>query len=205
MVKPLSLAGRKFGRLLVVSRGPSTPAGQTRWVCSCDCGGQSLTVGTKLVSGKTRSCGCIGTEVTAARNFKHGQGSRKKRSRAYTAWKEMNRRVKRDPAYAPKGITVCARWATSFENFFEDLGACPDGYELDRLDNSKGYDPTNVRWATEVTQSRNRDFCTTTLEGARAIRADTGTARELAARHGVPKGVVKSIRANRSWREEEKK
>jgi hypothetical protein len=115
----------------------------------------------------------------------------------------MNRRVKRDPAYVPKGITVCERWATSFENFFEDMGACPDGYELDRLDNSKGYDPTNVRWATETTQSRNRDFCTTTIEGARAIRADTGSHRELSIKHGVPKGVVQSIRVNRSWREEE--
>jgi hypothetical protein len=203
MVKPLALAGRKFGRLLAIERGPNNKFGQARWVCLCDCGGQSLTGSTNLVSGKTRSCGCVGAEITAARNFKHGQGSRKKRSRAYTAWKEMNRRVKRDPAYVPKGITVCERWATSFENFFEDLGACPDGYELDRLDNSKGYDPTNVRWATETTQSRNRDFCTTTLEGARAIRADTGSHRELSTRHGVPKGVVKSIRANRSWREEE--
>ena len=57
--------------------------------------------------------------------------------------------------YGGRGITVCARW-NRFENFLADLGTCPDGLMLDRINNEGNYEPGNCRWTTWDQQMRNR-------------------------------------------------
>lgn len=65
--------------------------------------------------------------------------------------------------YKERGIDICARWLPTgrrdnqgFKNFLEDMGECPDGMTLDRIDNTKGYSPDNCRWAGWHTQNANR-------------------------------------------------
>jgi hypothetical protein len=82
-------------------------------------------------------------------------------SRAYGAWYRMLRRCYSEKNtsyknYGGRGITVCDRWRESFDNFYRDMGECPDKYELDRIDPNGNYEPDNCRWADRKTQSRNR-------------------------------------------------
>lgn len=57
--------------------------------------------------------------------------------------------------YIEKGISVDIRWH-DFENFVNDMGYPPDGFTLDRIDNSKGYCKNNCRWASQSEQKINR-------------------------------------------------
>ena len=58
--------------------------------------------------------------------------------------------------YADRGIRVCARWL-GYRNFLADVGRKPSPkHTLDRIDNDKGYEPGNCRWATWKEQRANR-------------------------------------------------
>lgn len=77
----------------------------------------------------------------------------------YQSWQAMKQRCLQPNHahfgnYGGKGITVCERWMT-YDNFVRDMGPRPKGTSLDRLDNAKGYEPSNCRWATKTEQNRN--------------------------------------------------
>ena len=58
MGKYHDLTGLKFGKLTAVSYAGKNRWRQAQWTVSCDCGGTSTVLATKLKSGHTKSCGC---------------------------------------------------------------------------------------------------------------------------------------------------
>ena len=59
--------------------------------------------------------------------------------------------------YGAKGITVCDEWRNDPYQFYIDVGPAPGpNYTLDRIDNTVGYRPGNVRWVTWSEQNKNR-------------------------------------------------
>lgn len=66
--KQVSLIGRTFGRLTVISKAPNKNNNwSTYWNCRCSCGKTSVVHGHKLSSGHTKSCGCLASEKLKAR------------------------------------------------------------------------------------------------------------------------------------------
>ena len=95
----------------------------------------------------------------------------------YSSWRSMMSRCTREDCgsyarYGAKGVSVCDRW-TRFVDFLSDMGARPEGCTLDRIDNERGYDPGNGRWATPAQQFRNSSRFRPTPVGTRFGRLTT--------------------------------
>jgi hypothetical protein len=153
-------AGIRFGRLTGVSlvERDVTKENNHLWLFRCDCGTEKALRIKAVRSGGAQSCGCLFSEMLRERNTTHGLS--RQYPREYVAWKCMRARC-RNPTdsdyadYGGRGIKIVPRW-NSFALFMADMGPCPEGLTLDRLDVNQGYSPGNCRWATAIEQANNK-------------------------------------------------
>lgn len=145
------MIGQKFGRLTIVSAAGKTRQFHPLFRCLCDCGKTVEGVDAyNLKAGKSTSCGC-------KRGESHGMAY----TNTYYVWQAMKARCsnpnnKQWDDYGGRGITVCPEWKNSFLTFASDMGDCPGGYFIDRVDNDKGYSPENCKWVTAMESNSNK-------------------------------------------------
>ena len=177
------LTNSKFGRLTVIKylgQKLNTPRkGKQIWLCKCDCGNYIKAVGDELIRGHTTSCGCKLKE----RCIKNSEKLKKKQKiKTHGAcgldwyknnYKNMLNRIFNKKYHANshylnniQGELIEKSWLDNPWNFYNDIGEKPSkNYTIDRIDPRKGYVKGNVRWATKLTQSRNRFFYSSSNKG----------------------------------------
>lgn len=164
------LTGSRYGKLVVISLSQKRSKwGETIWNCLCDCGNLKEIVGRSLTRGKTKSCGCLCVEKAKQTHTKHAKSA----SGSYATWEAMIQRCKNPNSsnyknYGGRGIDVCEDWL-QFEKFYEDMGDRPEGYSIDRIDNTKSYSKNNCRWATKQQQSFNTFLNINNTSGTRGV------------------------------------
>lgn len=165
MGKFIDITGQKFHRLEVIRVHRRSQNGtDTLWWCKCKCGKELAVRSYCLRKNRTRSCGCYQPEAAARSNTTHGHTKDGQVSAAYSSWAAMIDRCTNpnNPQYhnyGERGIAVYQEWLESFDAFIQHIGPIPqDGqrYTLDRIDNTKNYEPGNVRWADSITQANNK-------------------------------------------------
>jgi hypothetical protein len=86
----------------------------------------------------------------------HGEARAGNWSAEYSIWHGIVQRCtnpnsKTFPDYGGRGVTICDLWRMSYAEFIAHIGRRPTpGHSVDRIDNSRGYEPGNVRWASKL-------------------------------------------------------
>jgi hypothetical protein len=142
--------GLIFGRLTVISVNGDVAN------CQCSCG-NTKNIYKYNLGRHTVSCGCRMNET------KRKPSGLPTETPTHNSWENMlSRTTKTTQQYensmkSYENVSVCDRWkgVDGFKHFVADMGECPKGYSLDRINTILDYNPSNCRWSSKKEQQNN--------------------------------------------------
>lgn len=194
--KYTDLTNKKFTRLTAICRTDNNTY-EPMWKCQCDCGKIKIVRARNLLSGTTKSCGCLQKEIVKNANTTHGKSN----TRLFNIWQNIKRRCynknyKYYSYYGGKGIIMCEEWKNSFQAFYEwsIKNDYSDTLTIDRINSDKNYEPSNCRWVNRLVQQNNRKS-----NHKFTINGETKTIMEWCKIYNVPYERTRRRVVNEHW------
>lgn len=158
-----NLRGRRFERLMAINDIGRTTDRHVLWLCRCDCGNYVNVSSRDLMTGHTKSCGCLQKDIIKEKRYKHGDRD----GRLYSVWKSMKKRCENPNCksykwYGAKGVSVCDEWHnySSFKKWADNNGYDENAEHgvctIDRINPYGDYSPDNCRWISMAEQAKNK-------------------------------------------------
>ena len=179
------------------------------WNCECYCGKKFQTTGTSVKGKHVKSCGCI-KKISNKQNGRKSSKWKTFNRSLYIIWYNItsrccNKTNKDYNSYGGRGISIYSDWKNDFDKFhkwiIDNLGDRPSKtHSLDRINNSKDYEPGNLRWATSDEQNQNKTSTKLSKEKVIEIRNSSLSREELVKKYGVKISQINKILGNRSWK-----
>lgn len=174
MSKKDNLTGIRFGNLIVL-KFSHAEKGHSLFECQCDCGCILTVKGTILKRGGVKSCGQTKECPFAFKLYSNINSKHKiSHTKEYFIFKAIMDRCynKNNPQYRDyggRGIQIYSEWINNPKAFYDYLQTLPEARKqfeartgekatLDRIDNNRGYEPGNLRWASYQEQNQNRRY-----------------------------------------------
>ena len=130
-----------------------------KFLCRCECGKEFVARSVDLRKGRVKSCGCVNRRELINKNTKHGYHDHP----IYFALSHIKQRCCNPKCaeyqnYGGRGITVCDEWLNNPKSFIDwsIQNGWRKGLTIDRIDNDKGYEPSNCRWVDMNVQENNK-------------------------------------------------
>ena len=157
MPKLVDLTNQKFGRLIAIKRDGKTKLGAIKWLCLCDCGNNTIIVGSQLRNGRTKSCGCLRGAIPLPKGqasfnalFGAKQKNAKRRGYDFQLSKDFFKKLTSGPCFycgsSPSNVTG----RPDYNGDYVYNG-------IDRVDNNKGYVPDNVVSCCRICNEAKKD------------------------------------------------
>jgi len=149
----------KYNKLTLIKEVGVDGGGRKIWESKCDCGNLVIRRIADIKSGNTKSCGCLNLEQIRKRHRqKTGFDKPVSKMPEYSVYLSAKRRCEnsKDPAY-PRYGGRGIKMKMSFKEMIDKIGFRPSQkHSLDRVDVNGNYEVSNIRWATDTQQARNK-------------------------------------------------
>ena len=195
MGKPfIDRTGQRYGRLTATQYLGKLPGkAKNYWQCQCDCGTLIEVTTSNLSTGHTQSCGCVHTEEMESRRIYP-----KEVAAEYGIWRGIKQRAGTQTgknATSYRHVQMDPTWRESFDRFYIDMGPRPSkNHSIERIDCSKGYEPSNCIWATSEVQANNRS-----TNHVIEFNGESLTIAQWAKRTGIKKHTIHARVTRYGW------
>lgn len=200
--------GKVYGKLLIIKKFRKCKCSGTKhYICKCMCGKYVLKNRSDILSGHTRSCGCLRKEVSTKT---HGMSDHP----LYDTYRSMIRRCTiqnkhRNRTYIERKISITESWlgeygVIKFIEFISNkhpnfIDLLEQGYSLNRKDNDGDYTEENCELADKYVQANNKS--NNRIEKAFGVTSSLASLVRRFGHHSLNYSIIRN-RCSSGWNTE---